>query len=124
MASPICLRLLAQVAVFALSFALLSAGRSNEARMAMIATTTNSSINVNAPGRRKRFSTHGTIHPDKAFDKGRCLGYKIDQHGFPALHLRASGRSFEGLHHPGRTLEPVAQRPRLEPQTRREPHDA
>ena len=47
-ASPICLRLLRQLVRFADSLARASAGKSSDARMAIMAMTTSSSINVNA----------------------------------------------------------------------------
>ena len=48
-ANPSCLRLFVQAMRFAVSFAFASAGNSIPARMAMMAMTTSSSINVNAP---------------------------------------------------------------------------
>ena len=47
-ASPICLRLLRQLVRFADSLARASAGKSSDARMAIMAMTTSSSIKVNA----------------------------------------------------------------------------
>src|SRR5262245_26851701 len=49
-ATPSCLRLLMQRVSRALSFALAIAGRSSDARMAMIAMTTSNSIKVKAIG--------------------------------------------------------------------------
>ena len=48
LASVICLRLLAQLICCALNFARDNAGKSIAARIAIMAMTTNSSINVNA----------------------------------------------------------------------------
>jgi hypothetical protein len=47
MAKPICRKLLVQVAALARSLALLRAGKSIPARIAMMAITTNNSIKVN-----------------------------------------------------------------------------
>src|SRR5438445_3308970 len=54
-AKPSCRRLLIHVVPWALDLALLNAGRSMAARIAMMAMTTRSSIKVK-PGRRKRES--------------------------------------------------------------------
>src|ERR1041385_2304405 len=62
-AIPSCLKLFTQEVCLALHFALAKAGRSIAARIAMIAITTNNSINVKPRGRlpdfapRKHFST-------------------------------------------------------------------
>ena len=53
MAMPICFRLLAHWERFARSLALLNAGKSIAARMAMIAMTTSYSMSVNQRRRRK-----------------------------------------------------------------------
>src|SRR5215469_13707190 len=54
-ATPHCLRLLEQDALYDWALALLSAGRSKLARIAMMAMTTSSSINVKADARVARW---------------------------------------------------------------------
>jgi hypothetical protein len=51
---PICLRLFTHLARRPCSFALAKAGKSMEARIAMIAITTSNSMSVNAPDRDRR----------------------------------------------------------------------
>src|SRR5579859_3233195 len=51
MPRAICFKLLTHEACFALAFARANAGNNNPARIAMMAMTTNSSINVNPPRR-------------------------------------------------------------------------
>ncbi len=54
-AMPSCLRLLRQAMLLAFSFDFAAAGKSNEARIAMMAITTSSSIRVKALGARREY---------------------------------------------------------------------
>src|SRR5713226_1048261 len=75
---PTCFSLLIQSRRLAFALALASAGRSNPARMAMIAMTTNNSMSVNARGncfvfiKKNNFKTASSRHPIARLNAGRC----------------------------------------------------